>query len=159
MTGIDKSGEPFYFEDFEVGQKHPSHCYTVSKEEIIQFAKRWDPQPFHVDEAAAKASLFGGLTACSAHVFSIFCHMSQNWESGRVQQALASFGFDEMRMHKPVYAGDTLRHVSVVEEARLSNSTPGAGIIATRSHITNQDGEEVFSVKCAFLVSRRSPAD
>ena len=139
MTGIDKSGEPFYFEDFEVGQKHPSHCYTVSKEEIIQFAKRWDPQPFHVDEAAAKASLFGGLTACSAHVFSIFCHMSQNWESGRVQQALASFGFDEMRMHKPVYAGDTLRHVSVVCSHARGQRLVHARLPSRRSRSTRAD--------------------
>jgi acyl dehydratase len=151
-----KQQKLYYFEDFSQGDENPSVTFAVTKDEVIAFAKTWDPQPFHTDEGIAKASHFGGLTACSAHIFSIYCAVAQNWEDGGKHVALASLGFDEMRMLKPVYAGDTLRHTSTVEGVRESKSNPSAGIVMTRSLMVNQNSEPVFSIKCAFLMQKRS---
>lgn len=153
MSG-ELQGKPYYFDDFRIGEEHLAGSYTVSAEEIIKFASHWDPQPWHVDEVAAKQSFFGGLTACSAHIFSIFCITSQRWQSGVVQQAIAGLGFDQMRMHKPVYAGDTLRCVSVIDAARQSNSKPDRGIVTYDTRLLNQDDELVFSIKASTIIAR-----
>ena len=150
----DLQGKPFYFDDHVVGAEHAADSYSVSVQEIIEFARKWDPQPWHIDEAAAKASHFGGLTACSAHIFSIFCITSQRWQSGVVQQAIAGLGFDEMRMHKPVYAGDTLQCISIIDSARLSRSKPDRGIVVYHTHLVNQRSERVFSIKASTLMAR-----
>ena len=146
--------KPLYFDDHVVGASVRCGSHVVTAEEIITFAEQWDPQPWHIDEAAAKASFFGGLTACSAHIFSIFCVTSPQWQNGRVQQAIASLGFDELRMHKPVYAGDRLRCLTTIESARLSRSKADRGIVVYASRLINQDDEPVFSVKCSTLVAR-----
>jgi acyl dehydratase len=145
---------PFYFDDHVVGDVVQCGSYEVLAEEVIDFASKWDPQPWHVDEEAAKASLFGGLTACSAHIFSIFCITSPQWQNGAVQQAIASLGFDELRMQQPVYVGDTVRCVTTVEHARLSNSKPNRGIVVYACELLNQRDELVFSVKCSTLMAR-----
>ena len=98
----------FFFEDYHVGDQYRSVSQLVDRQGVIEFATQWDPQPWHIDEAQAKESMFGGLTACSEHIFSLFCLIGQQWEGGEQQQVLACLGFDEMLMLKPVYAGDTL---------------------------------------------------
>jgi acyl dehydratase len=118
------SDKKYFLNDHTVGEVIQCGAYELAKEEVIEFATKWDPQPWHIDEDAAKASFFGGLTACSAHIFSIFCITSPQWQNGAVMQALASLGFDEMRMHRPVYAGDTVRCVTTVESLRVSSSKP-----------------------------------
>jgi acyl dehydratase len=150
----DLQGKPFYFDDLIVGAEHAAASHVVTAQAIIEFAQIWDPQPWHIDEAYARASIFGGLTACSAHIFSIFCITSQRWQSGVVQQAIAGLGFDEMRMHKPVYANDTLRCVSIVDAARLSRSKPDRGIVTYHTHLLNQHDERVFSIKASTLMAR-----
>jgi acyl dehydratase len=147
-------GKPFYFDDNVVGAEHAGSSHVVTAQEIIEFAKKWDPQPWHVDEETARTSHFGGLTACSAHIFSIFCITSQRWQSGVVQQAIAGLGFDDMRVHKPVYAGDTLRCVSVVHAARASNSKPDRGIVVYDTQLVNQNNEVVFSIKASTMMAR-----
>ena len=123
--------------------------------ERISFARRWDPQPWHVDEAQAKASFFGGLTACSAHIFAIYCITSPQWQNGCRQQAIASLGFDELRMLRPVYAGDTLRCVTEIAEARPSASKPDRGVLRYRIAATNQNGETVLTVIITSMVKRK----
>ena len=150
----DHQGAPFYFDDCIVGEEHAAGSHVVTAEDIIEFARTWDPQPFHIDEEIAKASLFGGLTACSAHIFSIFCITSQRWQSGVVQQAIAGLGFDEMRMHKPVFAGDTIHCMTTVHGARISNSKPDRGIVTYYSQLLNQTDEQVFSIKASTLMAR-----
>jgi acyl dehydratase len=150
----DLKGKPFYFDDCVVGAEHLGASHKVSTQEIIEFAGKWDPQPWHIDEEVAKASHFGGLTACSAHIFSIFCITSQRWQSGVVQQAIAGLGFDEMRMHQPVYAGDTLRCVSIVDAARASVSKPDRGIVVYHTQLLNQNNEVVFSIKASTMMAR-----
>lgn len=144
-----------YFDDLVLGEEHPAGVYEVTREAIIAFASEWDPQPFHVDEAAADASIFGGLTACSAHIFSIFCITSQRWQSGVVQMAVAGLGFDEMRMLKPVYAGDTLACFTVVHALRDSGSRPECGIVTYHTELRNQRGEAVFSILATSMMARR----
>jgi len=147
-------GKPFYFDDCVIGAEHAAASHTLTAKQIIDFAKMWDPQPWHIDEDIARASHFGGLTACSAHIFSVFCITSQHWQSGVVQQAIAGLGFDEMRMHKPVYAGDTLRCVSIVGAARVSQSKPDRGIVTYHTQLLNQNNEVVFSIKASTLMAR-----
>ena len=147
-------GQPLYFDDCVVGEEHAAGSHTVTAGEIIDFARRWDPQPWHVDEEAAKASPFGGLTACSAHIFSIFCITSQRWQSGVVQQAIAGLGFDEMRMHRPVYAGDTLRCMTRIDAARASASKPDRGIVTYDTRLLNQRDEVVFTIKASTMMAR-----
>lgn len=146
--------KPFYFEDHVVGETTNCGSLEVTAQDIIAFATAWDPQPWHIDEEAAKVSIFGGLTACSAHIFSIYCITSPQWESGVTMQAIASLGFDEMRMHKPVFAGDTLRCTTTTASARLSASKPQAGIVVYASELLNQADNAVFSIRCSTLMSR-----
>jgi acyl dehydratase len=150
----DTRGKPFFFDDCVVGEEQLAGTHQVTAEEIVAFARQWDPQPFHVDEEAAKASIFGGLTACSAHIFSIFCITSQRWQSGVVQQAVAGLGFDDMRMHRPVFAGDTLQCKTVIAAARQSNSNPDCGIVTYDTRLENQHGEVVFSIKASSMLAR-----
>ena len=144
----------YYLDDHEVGELIQCGSYTVTREEVITFASKWDPQPWHVDEDAARESFFGGLTACSAHIFSIFCITSPQWRSGVILQAMAGLGFDEMRMHKPVYVGDTLHCVTEVASVRASASKPDRGIVVYASRLLNQREELVFSIKASTLVAR-----
>jgi acyl dehydratase len=157
MSQSAHQGKPFYFDDCVVGAEHAAASHTVTAQEIVEFASKWDPQPWHIDEQAASTSHFGGLTACSAHIFSIFCITSQRWQSGVVQQAIAGLGFDEMRMLKPVYAADTLRCVSIVDAARASRSKPDRGIVVYQTQLINQNNEVVFSIKASTLM-KRDPA-
>jgi acyl dehydratase len=150
----NSEGKPLYFDDCVVGDEHAAASHTVTAQEIIEFARTWDPQPWHVDEEVARASPFGGLTACSAHIFSIFCITSQRWQSGVVQQAIAGLGFDEMRMHRPVYAGDTLHCISTIHAARVSASKTDRGIVTYDTQLLNQDDEVVFSIKASTLMAR-----
>ena len=149
------AGRKIYFEDCKVGDRHNTVSIKVEKQEVIDFARQWDPQPWHIDEALAKQSLFAGLTACTAHIFSIFSILSQQWENGEQQQALASLGFDEMRMIKPVYAGDTLYCRCTIETARASRSKTDRGIVATRCELINQQGDAVFSILSTYLMAKR----
>lgn len=147
-------GGPLYFDDCNVGDSYLTVKHCVTAEDIIEFATKWDPQPWHIDKEQAKASFFGGLTACSAHIFSIYCITSQQWESGVVQQALAGLGFDEMRMLKPVYAGDTLQCNTTIAKVRESKSQPTAGIVTYSSKLINQAGDPVFSIQASSLMKK-----
>lgn len=145
----------YYYEDFVQGEQFMTGTHTVDRDKVIAFATEWDPQPFHIDEAAANASIFGGLTACSAHIFAIFCQTSQQWPGGARPQAVASLGFDDTRMLKPVYVGDTLQCRNTVEVTRPSASKPGCGIVGARCELINQHGEVVFSTLSSFLMRCR----
>lgn len=154
MTTVGRP-KTFYLEDHIEGASIECGSYDVTAEEVIAFATQWDPQPWHVDEEAAKASFFGSLTACSAHIFAIYSIISPQWQNGAVQQAIASLGFDEMRMHKPVYAGDRLRCVTLVDTVRHSRSKPDRGIVVYATELRNQRDEVVFSIKCSTLMAKR----
>lgn len=143
-----------YFEDIEIGSViAKSAFFEVSREEIVAFAGRWDPRPFHVDEAAAAESVFGGLAACSAHIFSIFSWFVSRGE-GRTA-ALSALGFDEMRMLQAVRPGDTLTCRIQYLEKRDSRTKQDRGIVRYRGSLCNQHGVIVFSLLVTTLVAKR----
>jgi acyl dehydratase len=147
--------EILYFEDVVVNEKRTSSVtYTVEKKEIMEFAAAWDPRYFHVDEAEAKFSVFGGIVACSAHIFSILSWFSTHSE--RRVASMAALAFDELRMHRPVRPGDTLSCSFTCLEKRESRSKPDRGIIRTAVSMTNGQDEEVFSAMVTTMVAKRS---
>ena len=144
-----------YFEDVVVGKKRTkSITYQVNKEEIIEFARHWDPRSFHTDEVAAVSSVFGGLVACSAHIFSILTWFATHGQ--RRNASMAALGFDKLRMHHPVRPGDTLSCSFECLEKRESHSKQDRGIVRTLAAISNQQNIEVFSAIITTMVAKRS---
>jgi len=145
-----------YYEDFEVGHVREIGSYTVSKDEIVEFARRFDPQPFHVDEVAARESIFGGLTASSCHTFALVGLI--NARDGLKSAAVANLGSDALRFPAPVRPGDTLTLTGECTSKRLSRSRPAIGIISSRTLLTNQNGDVVMESMSKFMVKRREGA-
>ena len=143
-----------YFEDVEVGRKrNKSITYQVHKEEIIEFARHWDPRSFHLDEKAAVSSVFGGLVACSAHIFSILSWFGTH--GNRRTASMAALGFDELRMRHPVRPNDTLSCMFTCLEKHESRSKQDRGIVRTLASLSNQLGLEVFSAVITTMVAKR----
>ncbi|MCK4698235.1 MAG: MaoC family dehydratase N-terminal domain-containing protein, partial [Dehalococcoidia bacterium] len=109
----------YYLEDFKVGKSYePKGRYIITEDEIMEIGQRWDPQPFHIDHEAASNSVFGGLIACSIHLFAIVCWFSHQLDESVA--AVAGLGWDKVRMHTPVKAGDEISCKVKILEARLS---------------------------------------
>jgi acyl dehydratase len=142
-----------YFEDAQVGTTCKAGPRLVSKEEIIQFAKQYDPVPRHIDEEAAARSIFGGLTACSANTFSIFILLTTRLEPRL--HVLAGLGWDELRLPNPVRPGDELDLESIVLEKRESKSKSDRGVVRTEIRLRNQKSEIVLQCNSNILVARR----
>jgi acyl dehydratase len=146
-----------FFEDFEVGKTQEAGSRTVTREEILEFAKKFDPQPFHVDEEAAKRSQFGGLIASGWHTASL-CHGILVEEFlGEDSGSMGSPGVDELRWLKPVRPGDTLTVRTEVLEVTPSRSKPG-GLVKLRYVMWNQDGEDVMTMIGHGFFRRRAAA-
>jgi acyl dehydratase len=143
-----------YFEDFRVGERATAAAeYLVTEAEIIEFGTRFDPQPFHTDPVAAKASIFGSLVASSVHLFAMSVSFSRHL--GAPTAAVSALGFDEMRMLAPARPGDRLFLRSETLMTRPSQSRPECGIVESRSELFNQRDETVMTYRGAFLVLRR----
>ena len=144
-----------YFEDFVVGQVHkPSGRVRVEKNEIIAFAKQFDPQPFHLDEDAARNSIFGRLVASVWHTASLTMRLIAGSEY-RAATGTIGLGFDGLRWPIPVHPGDELRIESEVLEMRTSKSRPDRGLLKIRTRTFNQDGEVVQELIANAMVPRR----
>ena len=143
-----------YFEDFRVGQVIELGSRTVSKDEIIAFARKFDPQPFHIDEAAAERSIYGGLIASGMHTCSIFMRLLYDGLLSRAA-SMGSPGQDELRWIKPVRPGDTLSARGLVEELIPSRSKPDRGLIRTTYEVFNQDGDKVMMVRGLGMFGKR----
>jgi len=144
------------FEDFEVGKSYTIGSHTFTREEVVAFAEQYDPQPFHVDEAAAEASVFGGLIASGWHTCSVMMGMLvRNFLRGST--SMGSPGLDEIRWLKPVRVGDTLTMKNTVVGKRLSASKPDRGIVQTRWEGYNQNGELVVTVSSNAMFGLRKP--
>lgn len=135
-----------YFEDYQVGEVIEFGDRLVTREEIVEFAQRYDPQPFHVDEAAAAKSHFGGLIASGWLTASIMMRMLVDHFVSRVA-SMGSPGIDELRWLRPVRPGDRLRVRVTVLEVRRSQTKPDRGAILSLDEVVNQDDEVVMSVK------------
>ena len=130
--------------------------YLVSRDEIIEFAEEFDPQPLHLDEVAAKTGLYGGIIASGWHTCSIFMRMMVD---AFLHKTLSqgSPGVDQVRWKKPVYPGDTLTGESTVISSSISRSRPNLGFVQFHHEIFNQDGDVVITIKNAGMVEIRNP--
>jgi acyl dehydratase len=142
-----------YFEDFAVGQKFSSSRRRVEADEVAAFAAEYDPQPFHLDAAAAKESVFGGLAASGWHTAAMTMRLLVPSEF-RPAGGIVGFG-GELAWLKPVRPGDELRVESEIVELRPSRSRPDQGLVTVRVTTLNQHGEAVQTFTPTLLVNRR----
>jgi acyl dehydratase len=145
-----------YLEDFAVGQKFTSGRLRVEKDRIKTFAAEFDPQPFHLDEGAARNTIFQGLAASGWHTAAMSMRLLVDGELNPAG-GIVGAGFDEFRWPRPVRPGDELRVESEILEVRPSQSRPTQGMIKVRTTTLNQDGEAV-QVFVGNLVVPRRPA-
>ena len=146
-----------YLEDYQVGQKFGSGSLKVEPEGIKRFAAEFDPQPFHLDESAARASLFKGLAASGWHTAALTMRLLVESEL-KPAGGIIGAGFDEFRWPRPVRPGDELRLESEILEVRPSKSRPEQGMIKVRTTTYNQDGEPVQVSVGSLVVPRRPGA-
>lgn len=145
-----------YLEDLAAGYRTSIGEYLLCAEEIIEFASRWDPYPFHTDEQAAKQSHFGGLTASSCHLFAIttlLFHRDPNPIA-----VLAMLGKDEIRFPNPARPGDRLTYTTECLEARASRSKPDRGVATLRDELVNHEGVPILTQRVSLMVARRDAA-
>jgi len=143
-----------YFEDFVVGQTIPVGTRTVTEEEIIVFAKQFDPQPFHVDPEAAAKSMFGGIIASGWHTCSMIMRLMVDGFLNE-STSLGSPGVDEVRWIKPVRGGDTLSVTTTILDVKPSGTRPDRGVVWTEWRASNQHGELVATIKGMGMFGRR----
>jgi acyl dehydratase len=144
-----------YFEDVQVGETMRFGRYQVTREEIAEYARQFDPQPFHLDEEAARQSIFGGLIASGWHTGAMFIRMVCEGMVPSHATAGAK-GFDDLRWLKPVRPGDVLSVESEVRE-KIEGRRPDVGTVKVESRISNQRGEVVMSLVSLVLYRRRLP--
>ena len=152
------SGEDYYV----VGARHDFGTHVFTADDIIAFAEKYDPQPFHVDEQRARESLFGGLCASGWHTAAVWMRKNCDYrardfarieaEGGKPPVHGPSPGFKNMAWFKPVFAGDTVRFGCTVLAVRALNSKPGWGIVQTENFAETPDGKPVMRFESAVLV-------
>jgi acyl dehydratase len=146
-----------YFEDYIEGDVHRFGSIVVEEDEVIDFARRFDPQPFHVDPDAAKLTQFGGLIASGWHSAALAMRLFADHYLTRVASH-ASPGVDELRWLKPVRPGDVLSMRVTVLKATPSKSKPDRGAVTSLVELFNQANEAVMTFKCVNLIGRRPAA-
>jgi acyl dehydratase len=145
-----------YFEDFAEGETVDLGSFQYTEQEIIDFARRYDPQPMHTDPEAARASIYGGLIASGWQTATSY--MRRLVDAIMLDSAsIGSPGIDHLRWLKPVRPGDTLRARFTVLEARQSNSRPDWGIVRSRGELLNQNDDLVMQVDAVNFFGRRPP--
>ncbi len=144
-----------YFEDIEVGTRASFGDYPVTRDEVVAFAGKYDPQPFHLSDEAAAKTHFGRLSASGWHTCAMTMAMLVEHLKANAQAGLGSPGIDELRWLKPVYPGDRLRCESEVLKKRRSASRPEMGIFKSRMSVFNQDDIVVMTFVSNGLVETR----
>ncbi len=147
-----------YFEDLVVGEESYFGSYEVTREEVIDFAGKYDPQPFHLSDEAAAKTHFGRLAASGWHTCAMTMAVIARYVVKDEQAGLGSPGVDELRWLKPVYPGDTLHVSSKVIEVRPSRSKPEIGSFRSETTVTNQDEVPVLRFTSIVLMRRRPVA-
>ncbi len=143
-----------YFEDLKAGDRFKSGTYKVTEEQIVSFAREFDPQPFHLDPAVARQTMFKGLIASGWHTAAITMRLfvqTLNFAEGAI-----GLGVDELRWPNAVRPGDVLQVETEIVDLRESRSKPSHGIVRIRNVTTNQRGEVVQTMFASTLVLRRS---
>ena len=143
-----------YFEDLKVGDRFKSQTYKVSEEQIISFAREFDPQPFHLDRAVASRTMFGELIASGWHTAAITMRLFV--QTLNCAQGAIGLGVDELRWPNAVRPGDELQVEIEIVDLRTSRSRPTHGVVRLRYVTTNQRGEIVQTMFASALVPRRS---
>jgi len=143
----------YYWEDLTPGETVDIGSYTMREDEIVAFARQFDPQPFHVDAEKAKESIFGGLIASGWHTCGIAMRLMVDSYLNDTA-SMGSPGLEEIRWLKPVRPGDTLRATRTIEESRPT-SKPDRGLVLTRWDMYNQDGDHVMMMRGYGLFGRR----
>jgi acyl dehydratase len=143
-----------YYEDFKIGERFVSGGMTMSEAGIIEFARQWDPQPFHIDAEFAKTWTYGGLIASGLHTMAVTLRL---WLDLGILRAssLGSPGIGEVQFPRPVRPGDTLRVVTDFVELRLSSSKPDRGVARIRQVTINQRDEPVLEQETTVFLKRR----
>ncbi|CAI49219.1 MaoC domain protein [Natronomonas pharaonis DSM 2160] len=146
-----------YFEDVEVGEMYElDGRYEITEDEITEFAEKYDPQPFHLDQEAAEESIFGSLAASGWHTASACMRLFVD-EFLDAETSMGARGIDNLRWKQPVYPGDEIRIEVEIVDKRPSESRPGMGHIKTRLRGYNQDDEEVIEWTALGMTRRRNP--
>ncbi|MFK7089997.1 MaoC family dehydratase [Chromobacterium violaceum] len=148
-----------YFEDLRPGQLFLSAEHTLSEQEIIAFARQFDPQPFHTDPEAACQTFFNGLAASGWHTSSLSMRLVAESELGRAANGLIGMQIDKMRWPQPSRPGDTLQVEVEVLDKRRSSSQPGFGVVKVSWTTRNQRGETAMQLECAIWLQCRSRAE
>lgn len=158
-------GPPIWFEDIEVGRKTEHGSYAFTRERIVAFARKYDPQGFHLDDGAAASGPFGRLAASGWHTAAGFMHCWAGASARLRAEAEAlglplppigpSPGFEKLQWLKPVFAGDTITYFGEAIDKRLLASRPQWGLTRTLHTGVNQSGETVYSFIAKLLVARR----
>ena len=145
-----------YFEELEIGSRSTAGPYLLAKDEIIRFAKQYDPIPRHIDEEAAAKSVFGGLTASGSNTFAIYILLSSQLQPH--YQVLMGLGWEELKLTNPVRPGDALDLEMTILELRPSKSKPEWGIVRNKNLLRNQKRETVLECISTIFVARRPGA-
>ncbi len=141
-----------YFEDLAPGMQYPLGSCVVTKEEILEFARRYDPQPFHVDEGAAAASMFGGLIASGWQTTALYMRLFVDSMVNRAA-GMGSPGVEDLRWKRPVRPGDTLTGHFTILECRPFRGN--VGLVRAQNELVNQEGKTVLSFVGLMLFGRR----
>lgn len=144
-----------FYEDLEVGRQEAFGAYEVTKQEIIEFATKYDPQPFHLDEEMAKQSVFGGLCASGWHTCAMTMRILVDHMTEAGMAGMGSPGVDGIRWKQPVFPGDTLSVRGSVTEKRESQSRPHLGLVKSTYEVFNQQDELVMQVITNYMILKR----
>ena len=148
-----------YFEDLEVGAETYFGSYDVTRGEVIDFARKYDPQPFHLSDEEAAKTHFGRIAASGWHTCAMTMAVIARYVVKDEQAGIGSPGVDELRWLKPVYPGDTLHVRGKIIETRPSRSKPEIGSFRTETIVTNQDDDPVMRFTSIVLMRRRPQGD
>lgn len=147
-----------YFEDLEIGAETYFGSYDVTREEVLEFAHKYDPQPFHISDEEAAKTHFGRIAASGWHTCAMTMAVIARKVVGQDQAGLGSPGVDELRWLKPVYPGDTLHVRGKIVEKTPSRSKPEIGSFRTETTVTNQHDVPVMRFTSIVLI-RRKPSE
>ena len=148
-----------YFEDLELGSETYFGSYEVTREEVLDFARKYDPQPFHLSDEEAAKTHFGRIAASGWHTCAMTMAVIARKVTAEKQAGLGSPGVDELRWLKPVYPGDTLHVRGTVVDKTPSRSKPEIGSFRTETIVTNQDDDPVMRFTSIVLMRRRPQGD
>ena len=144
-----------YFEDLEIGAETDFGSYEVTRDEVLEFARKYDPQPFHHSDEEAAKTHFGRIAASGWHTAAMTMAVIARHVVLEEQAGLGSPGIDELRWLKPVYPGDTIHVRGTIVDKTPSRSKPEIGSFRTHTIVTNQDGVPVMSFTSIVLIRRR----